>query len=65
MSHPKSVVDTVCMTIALLALVAAVVVAPAMWIAYGWRVAAYTALGSLACFFTALIGAVAYELHRS
>ena len=65
MSHPKSVVDTVCMTIALLALVAAVVAAPAMWIAYGWRAAAYTALGSLACFFTALIGAVAYELHRS
>jgi len=64
-SHPKSVVDTVCMTIALLALVAAVVAAPAMWIAYGWRAAAYTALGSLACFFTALIGAVAYELHRS
>ena len=53
------------MTIALLALVAAVVAAPAMWIAYGWRAAAYTALGSLACFFTALIGAVAYELHRS
>ncbi len=65
MSHPKSVVDTVCMTIALLALVAAVVAAPAMWIAYGWRAAAYTALGSLACFFTALIGAVAYQLHRS
>jgi len=64
-SHPKSVVDTVCMTIALLALVAAFVAAPAMWIAYGWRAAAYTALGSLACFFTALIGAVAYELHRS
>ena len=65
MSHPKSDVDTVCMTIALLALVAAVVAAPAMWIAYGWRAAAYTALGSLACFFTALIGVVAYELHRS
>ena len=65
MSHPKGVVDTVCMTIALLPLVAAVVAAPAMWIAYGWRAAAYTALGSLACFFTALIGAVAYELHRS
>jgi len=64
-SHPKSVVHTVCMTIALLALVAAVVAAPAMWIAYGWRAAAYTALGSLACFFTALIGAVSYELHRS
>jgi len=64
-SHPRSLVDTVCMVLALLALVATLVGTPAMLIAYGWRAAAYTALGSLACFFTALIGAVAYELHRS
>jgi len=53
------------MVLALLALLATLVGTPAMLIAYGWRAAAYTALGSLACFFTALIGAVAYELHRS
>jgi len=64
-SHPKSVVDTVCMTIALLALMMAVVVAAAVWIAYGWRAAAYTTLSSLACCFAALIIATAYERHRS
>jgi len=63
-SHPKSLVDTVCMVVALLALVAAVVVASAMWIAYGWRAASYTALSSVACGFIALIVATAYERHR-
>ena len=65
MSHPRSLVDTVCMVLALLALLATLVGTPAMLIAYGWRAAAYTALGSLACFYTALIVATAYEQHRS
>ena len=65
MSRPKSLVDTVCMVVVLLALVVAVVVASAVWIAYGWRAAAYTALSSVACGFAALIVATAYERHRS